>query len=87
VFITYDSDADALYVQLRPPQDGVVETDEIDIYRYVDYDEQGQIIGVEFLGVSRGIDLTDVPEAQRVAEAIRTLPVVAAKLRGAAPAA
>jgi uncharacterized protein YuzE len=81
VYISYDSDADAVYVQLRQTDDGgEIETDEIDIYRYVDYDEQGQIIGIELLGVSRGIDLAGVPEAQRVAEAIRSLPKVAALL-------
>ena len=80
LFVTYDSEADALYVQLLSTEDGVFGTDDIDYLRYVDYDEGGHVIGVEFLGVSRGIDLTGVPEAARVAEAIRSLPKVAALL-------
>ncbi len=80
MFISYDTDADAVYVKLRTDIAHSAETREIDWQRYVDYDEQGQLIGVEFLGVSRGINLTGVPEAEHVAEAIRTLPGVAAWL-------
>ena len=77
MFITYDSDADAVYVTLQAPEREITETREIDLYRYVDYDEDERVVGVEFLGVSRGIDLRGEPEAERVAEALATLPRVA----------
>ncbi len=87
MFVTYDSEADALYVQLLSSDESVFDTGEIDLFRYVDYTEDGRVIGVEFLGVSRGIYLADVPEAQQVADAIRSLPAVAAQLRETPPAA
>lgn len=80
MFISYDSDADAIYVKLRTDIAHSAETREIDWQRYADYDESGTLIGVEFLRVSRGIDLAGVPQADEVAEAIRSLPGVAARL-------
>jgi uncharacterized protein YuzE len=70
--VRYDSEADALYVTLRDAPHS--RTDEIDCRRLVDYDDQGHVIGVEFLVVSKGIDLEDVPEAERIAEALRMVP-------------
>ena len=84
LYITYDADADAVYVRLASPELDVADTREVDWQRTVDYDENGELIGVEFLGVSRGIDLTGVPDARRVEDAIRSLPKVASFLARAA---
>ena len=70
--IRYDSDADALYIKFREPA-GKVETEFIDVSRYVDYDEHDNVVGVEILDVTMGIDLTGLPEAERIAEALRAL--------------
>ena len=83
MYITYDTDA-AIYVRLGQPGLAVADTREVDWQRIVDYAEDGELIGVELLRVSKGIDLTGVPEAERVAEAIRSLPKVASFLVEAA---
>lgn len=71
--IRYDSDVDALYIKLREPVGKIVDTDFIDVARYVDYDEQDNVVGIEILDVTMGIDLSGLPEAERVAEALRLL--------------
>jgi len=48
--ITYDSDADAMYIYLDEKAE-VERTKEIDRDMIVDYDKKGNIIGVEFLFV------------------------------------
>ncbi len=73
--VTYDSEADAIYVRLRDGGRGAAKrTVDLGGHRYVNYDAAGNVLGVEFLVVSRGIDLTDVPEAGRVAKALRAIP-------------
>ena len=71
--VRYDAEADAVYVRLN---DGRYErTEELDDCRNIDYDADGRAIGVEFLYVSMGVDLSDVPQAAAVAEALRQLPI------------
>ena len=71
--IRYDSEADAVYIQLREPVGKIVGTDFIDVSRYVDYDEDDNVVGIEILDVSLGLDLTGLPEADRAAEALQLL--------------
>ena len=72
MLVHYDSEADAIDVHLR---DGVfARTRELDENRLVDYDAEGNVLAVEFLFVSKGIDLTGVPCADLVAEALRGVP-------------
>jgi uncharacterized protein YuzE len=87
MFVSYDSDADAVYVKLRTDAEHSAETREIDMWRYADYDDDGQLIGVEFLRASHGINVFGVPSATAVAEAIRSLPRLAALLTESPPAA
>ena len=47
--IKYDSDADAMYIKLRESK--VHRTKEIDENTILDFDEKGQLIGVEILFV------------------------------------
>jgi uncharacterized protein YuzE len=69
----HDPEADAIYVRLsdRP----YARTEELDDRRNVDYDAEGRAVGVEFLSVSKGVDLSEVPQAASVAEALKALPV------------
>jgi uncharacterized protein YuzE len=69
--ITYSETADALYVQLQEAD--VTKVTPVDDSRIVDYAADGSVVGVEFLGASRGIDLRDIPEHARVEELIRNL--------------
>ncbi len=55
----YDKTADAVYVYLTDAE--VAKTRMLDDYRNIDLDAAGGVVGVEFLGVSGGIDLRDIP--------------------------
>lgn len=70
--VRYDPDVDALYIKLREPV-GHIETDFIDVARYVDYDEEDNVVGIEILDVSTGVDLDGLPEAELVAQVLREL--------------
>ncbi len=67
--LQHDPSVDALYVEFseRP----VAYTDDISRHSYyergIDYAADGTPVGAEFLHVSRGVDLTDVPYADEVA--------------------
>jgi hypothetical protein len=71
--VRHSPSADALYVRCsdRP----VAYTEDISrtraYERGVDNAEDGTPVGVEFLGVSRGVDLTDVPRADEIAALLR----------------
>ena len=71
--IQYDPEADAIYVTLQIPQ-GLVKGDRIDEPQTVCYDERGQVVGIEFLFVSKGTGLDRMPEAEEMHEALRTFP-------------
>lgn len=55
----YSKRADAVYAYLTSGQ--VKRTQAIDARRNIDYDAAGAVVGVEFLGVSGGVDLRDIP--------------------------
>ncbi len=67
--LRYSPRADALYVEFNTRT--IAYTDDISRNGYyergVDYAEDDTPVGVEFLNVSRGVDLTDVPRADEVA--------------------
>ncbi len=66
--VTFDAEADALYVRLRDGSSARQAM--LDDARIIDYSEDGAVIGVEFLGASDGVDLDDVPFAPTVASLI-----------------
>ncbi len=59
MYLTYDEQADAVYVQFR--RSAVARTEELNDSVAVDYDAEDQPLGVEFLNVSSGIELNRVP--------------------------
>ncbi len=63
--LEYDRRGDAIYVYLR---EGVEQAFglNLDDSRYVDYGEDNLPIGIEFLHVSQGVNLDDVPEREAV---------------------
>ena len=71
--LEYDTEADAIYVRFRDPQ-GRVRSHRIDDRHIVDYDERDEVVGVELLAMSHGVDLEGIPEASRIAEAMRSFP-------------
>ena len=60
-----DKKADAVYVRVSDAP--VHATREIDEQRIVDYDDQGEIVGIEFLDVSHGVSLRDLPYRDELA--------------------
>ena len=67
MMLKYDPKADAAYVYVAGeiPDGGVDHTEDVsrgDCYeRGIDYDAEGRILGYEFLNVSLGVDLSDLP--------------------------
>lgn len=57
---TYDPDADAAYVWFRDAPWSHMEI--VDDYRNIDYAVDGALVGVEFLYVSKGVNLAGLPE-------------------------
>jgi len=68
---TYDPDADAVYVYLAGAE--VERSTSLDDLRIIDYSVDGRVVGVEFLGVSGGIDLSDIPYRHKVEQLIGEL--------------
>jgi uncharacterized protein YuzE len=60
--LEHDPEADAVYVYLSPHEESA-RTQCLDDLRMVDYGPTGELVGVELLHVSGGVDLTGVPEA------------------------
>jgi uncharacterized protein YuzE len=67
--VDYDPEADAVFVTLR---EGVpfAFSVHLDFDRHIDFGPDEQPIGVELLGVSQGVDLTDLPERAAIARAL-----------------
>ncbi len=63
--LTHDADADALYIRLRdvPYAFGQM----LDLDRNIDFGADEQPIGIELLGVSHGVNVAGLPEADEVA--------------------
>ena len=58
--ISYDKEADAMYIEFRK---GVfAKNKKIDDFTIVDYDEHGNILGIELLDVSKRIPLESLSQ-------------------------
>ena len=62
--ISYSRDGDIVYIQLSDKK--VAHTKVVDDLRIVDYDEAGDVVGVEIIGASDGLDLRGLPEQDRL---------------------
>jgi uncharacterized protein YuzE len=69
--ISYSPESDAVYIQLSDRD--VAHTRTIDDARIIDYDADWQVVGVELLGASAGLDLRDLPERDRLEAEARVL--------------
>jgi len=57
--VRYDPGADALYIRFK--EDEVVDSEEIDVGIIVDYNEKGEVVGIEVLEFSKKrVDLADL---------------------------
>lgn len=66
--IEYDPRADTAYVHLRETTE--VFGEDLDAERGIDYDAEDHPVGIEFLNVSGGVDLADLPEQKELARAL-----------------
>lgn len=66
--IEHDPKADTVYVHLREATE--VFGEDLDADRGIDYDAEDRPVGVEFLNVSGGVDLADLPKQQELARAL-----------------
>jgi uncharacterized protein YuzE len=66
--LEFSAEEDAAYVYFAPGDHA--RTVHLDDSRNVDYDANGRVLGVEFLGVSKGIELDGLPEADALARLI-----------------
>jgi len=69
--VEYDRSVDAAYFSFSIAASARQE--KLDDARIIDYDAQGEIVGVEFITPSRGMDLTGVPRATEIAREARRL--------------
>ena len=67
--IEYDRGVDAAYFSLSAAASARQE--KLDDARIIDYDADGQVVGVEFITPSLGLDLTGIPGASEIAREAR----------------
>jgi uncharacterized protein YuzE len=67
--VTYSQQADAVYVCLSDAT--VVRTRALGDWRNADYGTDGSVIGVEFLGVGAGLDLSGVPKRDEIEQLLK----------------
>ncbi len=74
VDVRYDAERQLVYVRLKSAHGPVVATEDFGRDRYVDYDESGDVVGIEFLAIGQdGVDLNGLPQADRVADVIESI--------------
>lgn len=69
--ITYDKEADAVYIELRKGE--FAKNKKIDDFTIVDLDKDGKILGIELLSVSKRLPRESLAEIH-----VKNIPVVAA---------
>ena len=86
MMIEYDQEADAMYVTLEYREHHAY-SKSIDEFRVLHFDTDDRVVGVEFLFISRGINLDAIPDAERIALTIRWFRDVSAPVALGAAAA
>ena len=71
VRIAYDRTVDAAYFSFSVAASARQE--KLDDARIIDYDADGQVVGVEFITPSLGMDMTGVPRASEIAREAQEL--------------
>ena len=61
-----DPEADAAYVRVRDTR--ISRTSPLDSQRILDYDADGELVGIEFLAIHQGLDLRDLPYHDQLAQ-------------------
>ena len=58
--VRYDSEADAIFIVIRPPSGGEAGGQRLDETRIAHLDRAGRVFTYEFLAVSRGVSLDGI---------------------------
>lgn len=66
--VEHDTEGDQAYVTLGSGTYGT--TKQLDAKRWIDLAVDGTLLGVDFASVSKGVDLTGIPDAAAIAEAL-----------------
>lgn len=66
---TYDSEGDALWIAFEAERPSV-RTEHLDQVRFIDYNAAGELVAIELLEVSRGVELEGLPEQDAVRAAL-----------------
>jgi uncharacterized protein YuzE len=66
--LTLDPQADAAYVYVFDQPQAVKRSKELDEQRVLDYNETNDVVGIEFLGVSQGVDLRGLPFREQLSK-------------------
>ena len=71
--IEHDPRADAAYVTVGADVEAgqIDATERMGPDRHVDYDAEDRVLGYEFLNVSRGVDVSDLPHRDELAAAFK----------------
>jgi uncharacterized protein YuzE len=69
--LTYSEEGDIVYIRLTDKK--IAHTKVIDDLRIIDYDEEWNVVGVELIGASDGMDLRGLPEQSRLQLEARVL--------------
>jgi uncharacterized protein YuzE len=67
--VEYDAQADAVFITLRPGVPFAFSV-HLDDDRHIDFGPDEKPMRIELLGVSRGVDLTDLPQRAAIARAL-----------------
>ena len=66
--VKLNEEADILYLKFLSGPVSV--TREYGDHRLVDYDRYGSLIGIEFIGIEPGLDVSDLPERAQIEQAL-----------------
>ena len=72
--VSYDPEADAIYVGFGEQREGELRTCDLGDGRYLDIDERGEVVGIELLGVGLGFTLEGIPRAEEIAQLLSSEP-------------
>ena len=77
--VRYDSEADAIFVVIRPPTGGEAGGQRLDETRIAHLDRAGRVFAYEFLAVSRGFSLDgiDTDDLALMSEALQPVKALA----------
>jgi uncharacterized protein YuzE len=70
MLVEYDTQGDTLIVSFEF-RERLGKARQLDIQRLLLHDQQGELVGVEFLAASKGVDLTDVPRSDEIIDAVQ----------------